>query len=120
MNIVLWIVAGVLAVAFTVGGLSQLLMAKDRYRAFGPSQRWVDDFSAAHLKAIGTIKTIGAVALLVPVLTPLAACGLALFMAGAVTTRLRRSEWSYLLGDLCYLGLFVFLAWGRFDLQPLT
>ena len=43
-----------------------------------------------------------------------AACGLALFMAGAATTRFRRREWTYLLGDLVYLSLFAFLAWGRF------
>ena len=125
MNTTLWIIAGILAAAFTAGGVSQLAMTKERYRQLGPSQYWVDDFSAGHIKAIGTIKLIGCLGLILPgaldvlpVLTPLAACGLMLFMAGAATTRFRRSEWKYLPGDLFYLGLFAFLAWGRFDLQP--
>lgn len=127
MDTALWIVAGALAVAFSVGGASQLLMTKTRYRALAASQHWVDDFSPAHIKAIGTIKLVGAVGLLLPalphtapVLVPCAAIGLMLFMAGAATTRFRRSEWSYLLGDVAFIGLFAFVAWGRLVLEPLT
>ena len=125
MNVTLWIIAGVLAVAFTAGALAQLTMTKQRLRALGPSQHWVDDFDADQIKVIGTVKLIGSVGLILPavldvapVLTPLAACGLALFMAGAATTRFRRREWMLVLGDLVFLSLFAFLAWGRFDLQP--
>jgi hypothetical protein len=124
VNITLWIITGVLAALFSTGGMTQLLMTKERYRAVGPSQYWVDDFDAEQIKAIATIKLIGCVGLIVPaalgvatVLTPLAACGLALFMSGAASTRFRRKEWKYLPGDLVYLGLFAFVAWGRFDLQ---
>lgn len=126
MNLTLWIFAGVLAVAFTVGGASQLLMARDRYRNLAKSQHWVDDFDATQLKLIGAIKLSGALALFLPaalgvapVLTPIAACALALFMAGATTIRFQRHEWRYIAGDLLFVGLFVFVAWGRFDLQPL-
>ncbi|MCO8274207.1 DoxX family protein [Actinoplanes sp. TRM 88003] len=126
MNLTLWILAGALALAFTAGGASLLLLPRQRYRALRPSQHWVDDFGDAHLKAIGTIKIIGCLGLILPaasgvapVLTPLAACGLALFMAGAATTRFRRREWKLLPGDLFYLSLFAFLAWGRFDLYPI-
>ncbi|WP_205471365.1 DoxX family protein [Nocardioides sp. SYSU D00038] len=127
MDTTLWIIAATLAVAFTAGALSLLLLPAERYRALGASQHWVDDFGPGHLRAIGVVKLVGAVGLVVPaalgtatVLTPLAACGLALFMAGAGTTRFRRSEWRYLAGDLAFVALFVFLAWGRFDLQPLA
>ena len=126
MNTILWIVTAVLAVAFTLGGVSQLLLAKEKYRALGPSQHWVDDFGAGQLKAIGTVKITGCVGLvapavfgIAPVLVPLAASGLMLFMSGAVTTRFRRGEWGYLAGDALYLGLFAFVAWGRFALSPL-
>ncbi|WP_424185679.1 DoxX family protein [Actinokineospora sp. G85] len=118
MHITLWVMAGALAAAFTAGALAQLTIAKDRYRGLGRGQHWVDDFSGGQLKAIGAVKLAGAVGLVVPPLAPLAACGLALFMAGAVTTRFRRAEWALLLGDLVYLGLFAFLAWGRFALAP--
>jgi uncharacterized membrane protein YphA (DoxX/SURF4 family) len=125
MNIALWIVAGLLAVAFTAGGTSLLLMPRERYRALGPSQHWIDDFGDGHVKFIGTVKLIGIVGLILPgalgvlpVLTPLAACGMVMFMTGAATTRFRRSEWKHLGPDLVYLSLFAFVAWGRFDLQP--
>jgi hypothetical protein len=125
MNLTLWILAGALAAAFTTGALVLLLKPKESYRALGPSQYWVDDFTPEQTKVIGTIKLVGCVGLILPgalgiapVLSPLAACGLMLFMAGAATTRFRRMEWTYLAGDLVYLSLFAFLAWGRFDLQP--
>lgn len=126
MNITLWIITGVLAAAFTTGGASQLLLARGRYRNLATSQHWVDDFDASQLKMIGAVKLSGALGLFLPaalgvapVLTPIAACALALFMAGAITIRFQRHEWHLITGDLVFLGLFVFVAWGRFDLQPL-
>jgi hypothetical protein len=74
---------------------------------------------------IGAIKLLGGLGLLLPAigdvapgLVPVAACGLALFMAGAGTTRFRRGEVKSLVGDLVFIGLFAFLAWGRFALEP--
>ena len=125
MNIVLWILAGMLAVAFGIGGAAQIILTKERYRSLARSQHWVDDFGSRHVKAIGTIKIIGVIGLVLPplvgifpVLSPLAACGLILVMAGAATTRFRRSEWGLMVGDTVYLLAFAFLAWGRFSLAP--
>lgn len=127
MQITLWLIAGALAIAFTIGGASQILMSKEQYRSVGASQHWVDDFTAGHVKAIGTIKITGSLGLVIPaaigiapVLVPLAASGLMLVMAGAVTTRFRRSEWKNMVGDLIFVGLLAFLAWGRFDIHPFT
>ncbi|MGO3325980.1 DoxX family protein [Gordonia sp. (in: high G+C Gram-positive bacteria)] len=125
MNIALWIIAGVLAVAYAIGGASQIMLPKEKYRAAAASQHWVDDFSAGQVKAIGTIKLVGVVGLIlpplvgiVPELSPIAACGLMLVMAGAATTRFRRQEWALMAGDTAYLLAFAFLAWGRFALEP--
>lgn len=124
MNTALWVVAGALAAGFALGGAGLILMSKGRYRSLATSQHWVDDFSPAHLKAIGTIKLVGAVGLVLPALTsiapmfvPVAASGLMLFMAGAATTRFRRSEWASMLGDVVFIGAFAFVAWGGFALQ---
>lgn len=125
MHIVLWILAGLLTVAFGIGAMSQLSMDKERYRSLAPSQHWVDDFDAGQVKVIGSVKLLcvpglllpGALGIL-PVLTPLAACGLMLLMAGAATTRFRRKEWAYMAGDVAFLSAFAFLAWGRFALVP--
>lgn len=125
MNTTLWIIASVLSVAFLVGGSAQVLLDRMTYRNLASSQHWADDFGPGHIKAIGTLKIIGALGLVLPalldigtVLVPLAACGLALVMAGAATTRLRRSEWTLMVGDVMFLALFGFVAWGRFDLAP--
>lgn len=125
LNTALWILAGFLGTAFTIGGGAMLTLTKERYRGLHETQEWVDDFTAGQLKVIGTIKLVGGLGLLLPVLgdlapglVPVAACGLALFMAGAGTTRFRRKEGVSLVGDLVFLGLFVFLAWGRFALEP--
>ena len=90
MNITLWIITIIAGAAYAAGGTTMLLASREKYRSMGKTQHWVDDFGDGHLKAIGTIKLVGAVGLMlpvavgvVPVLTPLAACGLALFMAGA-------------------------------------
>ncbi|MDN5913603.1 MAG: DoxX family protein [Pseudonocardia sp.] len=125
MDVALWIIAGALALAFGTGGATQILLTKQRYGALAGSQQWVEDFGPGHIKAIGTIKLLGVVGLIVPplvgvavVLSPLAACGLMLVMAGAATTRFRRSEWALMGGDVAYLAAFAFLAWGRFALAP--
>lgn len=125
MNTALWITAGVVAAGFVIGGTALLLLPKEKYRALGANQHWVDDFGNGHLKTIGTIKVLGAIGLVLPaavgvapLLVPIAACGLMLFMAGAATTRLRRSEWAYMAGDIAFIAVFAFLAWGRFAVAP--
>lgn len=127
MNTALWILTGFLGTAFTIGGTTMLVLTKARYRSLHETQQWVDDFTAGQLKVIATIKLLGGLGLLLPAvgdiapgLVPVAACGLALFMAGAGTTRFRRREVQSLAGDLVFLGLFAFLAWGRFGLEPLV
>ncbi|WP_019202268.1 DoxX family protein [Tsukamurella sp. 1534] len=125
MNTALWIITGLLAAGFVAGGGALILLPRERYRALGANQHWVDDFGDGHLKAIGAIKATGGVGLVLPplvgvaeVLSPLAACGLALFMAGAATTRFRRDEWAYMAGDVVFIAAFAFIAWGRFALAP--
>jgi uncharacterized membrane protein len=125
MNTVLWVLTVFLGTAFTIGGATMVVLPKERYRNLHETQQWVDDFTAGQVKVIGAIKLLGGLGLLLPAigdvapaLVPVAACGLALFMAGAGTTRFRRSELPSLVGDLVFLGLFVFVAWGRFELEP--
>ena len=126
MNTALWILTSLLGAAFLAGAMGQILMSKARYRSLGSGQHWVDDFSAGHIKAIGATKLVGVLGLILPGvlgvatgLVPLASSGLMLFMAGAGTTRFRRSEWKLMAGDMTYLLLFAFVAWGRFSLEPI-
>ena len=121
MNLTLWIVAGLLAVAYLAGGGGKLIMPKKKIAAIAPSARWVEYFSTGSVKAIGALEVLGAVGLILPaatgiapVLVPLAAAGLVLIMVGAVITRLRRHEVKFMVADLAYLALAGFVAWGRF------
>jgi uncharacterized membrane protein YphA (DoxX/SURF4 family) len=120
MNLALWIVAGLLAAAYLMGGSVKLRMSKEKIAAVGPSGRWVEDFSAGGVKAIGALEVLGAIGLILPaalaiapVLVPLAALGLAMIMIGAAITRIRRHEIRFLMIDLVYLVLVAFVAWGR-------
>ena len=121
MNLALWIVAGLLAVAYLVGGGLKVIMPKEKIAAISPSARWVEDFSAGSVKAIGALEVLAALGLILPavlgiapVLVPLAALGLAIIMVGATITRIRRHEPKAMVADLIYLVLTGFVAWGRF------
>jgi uncharacterized membrane protein len=120
MNLILWIIAGYLAAAFLVAGTTKLFIPQEKL-ARAPGGGWVMDFSASFVKALGAVEILGAVGLIlpallgiVPVLVPLAAVGLAVIMAGAVTVTYRRHEFKHMLGNLAYLALALFVAWGRF------
>ena len=127
MNLALWIVAGVLAVAYLAGGGGKLIVSKEKIAAAGPSGRWVEDFSAGTVKAIGALEVLAALGLVLPaalgiapILVPTAALGLVIIMAGATITRIRRREFKLMILDLAYLTLAAFVAWGRFGLEPFT
>jgi uncharacterized membrane protein YphA (DoxX/SURF4 family) len=127
MNLALWIIAGLLAVAFLGAGAGKLIMPKEKIAAITPSARWVEDFSAGSVKAIGALEVLAAVGLVLPaaldiapVLVPLAALGLVMLMVGAVITRIRRHEAKFMVADLVYLALAGFVMWGRFGPESFT
>jgi hypothetical protein len=126
MNLALWIVAGVLGVAFLAGGAIKLILSKERL-AGAPGGGWVEGFSAGAVKAIGGLEVLAAVGLILPgvlgiapVLVPLAAVGVVLLMAGAMVTHLRRHEMKVIGANLAYLALAGFVAWGRFGPESFT
>ena len=119
MNVVLWIVAGVLAVAFLASGLMKL--AQPREKLVESGMGWAGDFSPGAVKAIGALEVLGALGLILPaaldiapVLVPLAATGLALVMVGAIVVHARRKETPMVVINVVLLALAVFVAWGRF------
>ena len=97
MDVVLWIIAGLLAVAFLAAGGMKLAQPKAKLQASGMG--WVEDFSPNAVKAVGAVEVLGALGLILPaaldvapVLVPVAATGLFLMMVGAAVTHVRRSE----------------------------
>ncbi len=119
MNVVLWIVAGVLAAAFLGAGLMKL--AQPREKLVESGMGWAGDFSPGVVKAIGALEVLGALGLILPavfdvatVLVPIAAVGLVLIMAGAIVVHARRKETPMVVINLVLLVLALFVAWGRF------
>ncbi|WP_433367514.1 DoxX family protein [Streptosporangium sp. CA-115845] len=126
MNVALWITAGVLA-AVCLTGSAKMFVPREKMAALGASAQWVLDFSPGALKAIGAVEQLAAVGLILPaaldiapVLVPLAATGLVLLFACAITMRLCRGEKITIVGDLIYLAMAAFVAWGRFGPESFT
>jgi len=124
MNVVLWVVAGVLAAAFLVAGLTKLTQPKEKLAG---QMGWVEDFSPGVIKLIGGLEVLAAVGLIlpaaldiVPVLVPLAAVGLVVLMAGAAITHLRRHEPQMVVINAVLLLLAVVVLWGRFGPYSFT
>ena len=120
MNLALWIIAGLLAAAFAAGGIGKLTIPKDKI-AVMPGGAWVEDFSVGTVKALGAVDLLAALGLILPaaldiapVLVPVAAVGVVLLMVGAVIVRLDHGARMAIIGDLAYLALGAFVAWGRF------
>lgn len=119
MNVVLWIIAIVLALAFLAAGLMKLARPKEALAAMGMG--YVEDFSAGTIKAIGALEVLAAIGLILPAvlgiapaLVPLAATGLVLMMVGAIITHLRRKELPNVIVNVVLLALAAVVAWGRF------
>ena len=118
MNVVLWILQAVLAVAFAMAGLMKLTQPKEKLLGRLP---WVEDFSPATVKLIGAAELAAAVGLILPaatriapVLTPLAATGLVVLMVLAAIAHSRRKEPSGIAVNAVLAVLAAVVAWGRF------
>ncbi|MFD5815718.1 DoxX family protein [Streptomyces sp. NPDC127038] len=119
MNVLMWIIAALLAAAFLAAGLMKLAQPKAKLAEAGMG--WTEDVSERSVKLIGAVEVLGAAGLVLPaalgvavVLTPLAALGLALVMAGAAVVHARRRETPLIAVNLVLLALAAVVAWGRF------
>jgi len=127
LNLALWIVAGLLAFSYAGGAMAKLFMPKDKFASRFSNWKYAEDFSPGQIKALGVVEALGAVGLILPamldiapIVVPIAASGLALYMSGAMATRLRRREYALIVGDLAVLALCTFVAWGRFGPESFT
>ena len=112
-EVVLWIISGLLAVAFLMAGAMKAMQPKAK---LAENMAWVEDFSDNQIKGIGILEILGALGLILPVLTgiapiltPLAAIGLVLTMIGAAATHIRRGENQMIIPNIV-LGLLAAVA----------
>ncbi len=122
MNIILWILQILLALAFGMAGFMKLTQPKEK---LGAQMPWVNDFSQGNVRIIGLLEVLAALGLILPaltgilpILTPLAAVGLVFVMIGAMITHLRRKENPMMGVNLVLLLLAAFVAYGRFIAVP--
>ncbi|MBM3773218.1 MAG: DoxX family protein [Acidimicrobiia bacterium] len=97
MKRIAWTLQILLTLAFGAAGTMKLITPKDQLVANGMG--WANDFSHTQVQLIGAAEVLGAVGLVVPaatdilpVLTPTAAAGLTVLMAGAAMMHLQRGE----------------------------
>lgn len=120
MEILTWLLTGFLAAAFLGAGAMKLLTPYASLTE-NPQMAWSRDFSPGAVKAIAAAEVLAAIGLVLPwvtgiapVLTPLAAVGLAITMVGAMVVHGRRGEWPALAPNAALLVLALAVAVLRF------
>jgi uncharacterized membrane protein YphA (DoxX/SURF4 family) len=123
VDIAIWVVQVLLALAFGMSGIMKLAQPAEK---LATNMGWVKDFSPQTVKIIGLLELLAAIGLILPAvtgvlswLTPLAALGLVALMIGAILTHLRRKEQQMMVVNAVLLLLAVFIVYGRFVAAPL-
>jgi hypothetical protein len=119
MNTAITVIQVLLTLLFTSGGLLKLTLPYARFTKL-PAQAWARDFKPEHVRLIGVLELSAAMGMVVSLflntptmLSPLVAVGMALVMAGAMATHLRRTEYPNMVGNLVWLGMALFVAYSR-------
>lgn len=117
MNITLWIVQGLLGAMFLMAGM----MKAFQYESAREKMPWVKDVSKGLVIFIGISEILGAIALILPqltgvlpILTSVAAVGIAIIMFLAAAFHLKRSEVPGAITNIILLCLSVFVAYFRY------
>jgi uncharacterized membrane protein YphA (DoxX/SURF4 family) len=119
MNLALWITQGLLAAMFIMAGITKSTQSKEKLEKQFP---WVKDFSLNTVRFIGISEFLSAIGLIIPwltgiapVLTPIAALGIAIIMILAtVTVHLKKREYKEIGLNIFILLMSAFVAYGRF------
>ena len=118
MNVILWILQGLLGVFFVFHAYIMLRPSPERLQS---GMKYILEMPAGLRQFAGVAEGLAGLALVVPALfrilvwlTPLAAAGLVLLMLGAIVFHLMRREYPNI-GLNAVLGvLAAVVAWGRF------
>jgi DoxX-like family len=96
MLIAVWIVSGLLALAYLFSAGAKILLSHDK---IVESASWATGWAPGRVKALGVIEILGAVGMIVPplvgivpVLAPIAAVGLVLYQVAAIIVHLRHHD----------------------------
>lgn len=127
MNIIVWVLQGLLAAMFLMAGVMKATQSRAKIKESGGERMaWVDSVSEGGVTAIGVLEFLGALGLILPQvtgilpwLTPLAAVGLALTMIGAAALHIKRGDdTSAIVTNIVIMAIAAFVAYARFALVP--
>jgi hypothetical protein len=115
MRLAYWIIAALLAVFYLYSGALKVMRSKDQLR---PMMGWVDAVPLWFLRTIGVLELLGALGLILPPLTGIAAVlafaaalGLALIQVGALSLHLSRREVKVTPLNIALLALAAVATW---------
>ena len=118
MDVIVWIVSGLVALLALGAGTFKLVRP---YDALTQQQAWARDFSPSQVRTNGVLEILGAIGVILPaatgiapILTPIAATGLALVQVGAILVHARRREVPMIIVNVVLLALATFVAVVRF------
>lgn len=124
MNIAVWVVQVLLALAFAGSGFMKITTPIDALHA---QMAWSRDFPDLAIRLIGVLEVLGAIGLvlpsatrIMPKLTVAAAVGLVLTMVGAAITHIRIGELGFIGVNALLGGLAAFVAWARLKKVPIA
>lgn len=118
MDLTVWIIQGILALMFLMAGIMKSTQPKDKLVKSLP---WVNDFSLQTVRFIGISELTGAIGIILPqltgiypILSPIAAVGLAIIMVLAASHHIRKNEYKEVAFNAILLILSAFVAYYRF------
>ncbi|MEK4360677.1 DoxX family protein [Paenibacillus sp. FSL M7-1455] len=117
MNFVIWIIQGLVALGFVYSGWLKAFQYEKAKGSWG----WVKDVSKGFVVFIGLAELVGALGVILPealniapVLTPIAATGLAAVVFLGALFHVKRKEYRDIGMNIVFLALAVFVAVSRF------
>jgi uncharacterized membrane protein YphA (DoxX/SURF4 family) len=118
MNVVIWIVQGLLAAMFLFSGGMKVTQPEEKLRE---QMSWIEHYPENSVRLVGAAEVLAAIGLILPavtkiapVLTPLAATGLVITMLGATATHLKLKEFKVVPMTIVLTLLALFVAITRF------
>jgi uncharacterized membrane protein YphA (DoxX/SURF4 family) len=122
LHISLWVAQVLLALAFGMSGFLKISSPIEKLAEMGMT--FVTSYDPATVQFIGVAELLAAIGLilpsalrLIPILTPLAATGLAIIMILATQYHIAHDESP--IANLVLFAIAVFVAWGRFKKAPI-
>ncbi|MDF2721276.1 MAG: DoxX family protein [Paenibacillus sp.] len=116
LNIALWIVQGITALGYLYSGWLKAIQVDKAAQSW----KWVNSMPKELVMLIGWIELIGAVGMIVPqatgiapILTPVAAIGLAVVVVLGALLHMKRGEFRELGVNAVFLALALIVAIGR-------